>query len=106
MRFSKLKGLILKSLKKKSEYTLDEISKIHKEKSAFLVSDFFDSCEKSQGIRQNQLFCYSPTEAMVSAIICSIIETVKANSFNPMTYLENIFEGIKHGNLLMTYCLV
>lgn len=33
----------------KSEYTLDEIAEIRKEKSSKLVADFFEFCEKNQG---------------------------------------------------------
>lgn len=34
---------------KKSEYTLDEIAEIRKEKSALAVQEFFEFCEKNQG---------------------------------------------------------
>ena len=34
---------------KKSEYTLDEIAEIRKEKSAQAVQEFFEFCEKKQG---------------------------------------------------------
>ena len=34
----------------KTEFTLDEIAELRREKSAALVTDFFDFCEKSQGI--------------------------------------------------------
>ena len=47
--------------------------------------------------RKNWLFCYSPAGAQASAIIYSLIETAKANSLNPMTYLETVFEGIRQG---------
>lgn len=34
----------------KSEYTLDEIAEIRKNKSAGLVADFFEFCKKNQGL--------------------------------------------------------
>lgn len=44
-----LEKTVQKNTGKKSEYTLDEIAEIRKEKSAQAVQEFFEFCEKNQG---------------------------------------------------------
>ena len=47
--------------------------------------------------RKNWLFFNTPNGAQASAVIYSIIETVKANGLNPQETLQRIFEDIQHG---------
>ena len=47
--------------------------------------------------RKNWLFFNTPNGAQASAVIYSIIETVKANGLNPQETLQRILEDIQHG---------
>lgn len=128
-----------------SEYSLEKIAEIRKNISTKILDEFFDFCDKHQGVslsksltgtaityalnqketlmtflddpklelsnnaaeravkpfvidRKNWLFYNTAGGADSSAIIYSIIETVKENSVKPFEYLEFLFENIRVGN--------
>jgi transposase len=44
--------------------------------------------------RKNWLFSGSPKGAKASAVVCSIVETAKANGLEPYTYLQFLFKQL------------
>jgi transposase len=53
--------------------------------------------------RKNWLFAGTPKGAEASALLYSLIETAKANNFEPYCYLRHIFEHLPKANSLADY---
>ena len=48
--------------------------------------------------RKNWLFSNTPLGAKISAVIYSLVETVKTNGLNPAKYLEYLLTALPRGN--------